>query len=223
VNEGLLRWLALAETLDGAHPTEAITMPKSASYHFWPRWFETDCAGCEPDVAVTVNIHDGSAWLLCIEAKYRSGKSSEGDVDSDVPIDQLAREWNNLIREAKKLNSQPLLIYVTADYTIPRHEIQSSLADFQRTQPCTAQPIIAWVSWRSIPLLFENSPTALLSDLARLMRRLGLTVFEGVHVSQEIWSPNWTFSPDDPPHLAGHPFAWTMRTDDDHVLWRFSK
>jgi len=104
---GLLPFLACAKSVRGECPlgtsvdgrtADAVT----AEYDFWPRW-----PGCEPDVVLAIQ-HDERKFLVVVEAKYRSGKSSvafgleepsddepesEDQSESDwLPNDQLAKQ-----------------------------------------------------------------------------------------------------------------------------------
>ena len=117
--EGLLKYLALAEEKDGKQPlvylsSESELAQESLKYEFWPWWEESNCKGCEPDVAISLKIPGEQNLLVLIEAKYLSGKSSEADETTDKPNDQLATEWDNLYVRAGGLNNKPALIYLTA-------------------------------------------------------------------------------------------------------------
>jgi hypothetical protein len=222
-HEGLLRWLGEANTLEGARPASAIPDPVYVEYQFWPRWYESGCVACEPDLALTIRVADGSIWLVCIEAKYRSGKSSLAVDDAEAPNDQLAREWDNLVCVSKRLSAKPVLVYVTADYTLPRHEIEDSIADFRRTRPTHGNPVLAWLPWRSIPRLFNNHSSPMLADLARLARRLDLTFFEGVNMHDEVYAQTWTFDFAAKAVYGGDSFAWALDENMCHIAWRFSE
>ena len=52
----------------------------------------------------------GTKTIILVEAKYKSGKSSEAD-DGEKPNDQLAREWDNLSVLARRKDLVPILIY----------------------------------------------------------------------------------------------------------------
>ncbi|MGD0783714.1 MAG: hypothetical protein ABSA30_12725, partial [Candidatus Aminicenantales bacterium] len=152
---GLFRFLARAQTLDGHFPLADLvargdTQPARVEYEFWPGWMTENCEPCQPDVVV--NICSASRLVVCIEAKYWSGKSSlaaedkdddedEGDLGDDAgadfdeggngrrPSDQLAKEWSHLVARATKLDARPVLIYLTADLSCPRDELRDSIKD----------------------------------------------------------------------------------------------
>lgn len=177
--EGILPFLARARTVcadhvefgDGDRPfasLEKCNDAVSVDYDFWPRW-----SHCEPDVLVRVRFNERDRWLIAVEAKYRSGKSSEADDSVEDPTDQLAREWCDAVGEAEKVNAQPLLIYLTADVACPRHEIQAALAELRQKRP-HEQPCIAWLSWREL-----SESVFAKSRLDRLAVELGFLHFRG--------------------------------------------
>ena len=79
---GLLQFLAQARTLEGdCYPlapllTQDGSSPTTVEYEFWPRWQH-----CEPDLAL--HIRHAPPYLIGIEAKYWSGKSSRV-VEADI-------------------------------------------------------------------------------------------------------------------------------------------
>ena len=106
---------------------------KVESFRFWPTLAHPKCFGCEPDVDIVFLHDDGTkAWIL-IEAKYRSGKSSEAIEDTERPNDQLAREFDNLrsISEQRGI-TRHALVYLTTDYTCPQKELQESADEYER-------------------------------------------------------------------------------------------
>ena len=96
-------------------------------------------ASCEPDVLIRIDPPEGDRYLVLIEAKYRSGKSSDREptanqTESNEPIqdikDQLAREWQQPRLLAAKETRAPVLIYLTADVSYPREELIESQTSF---------------------------------------------------------------------------------------------
>src|SRR5688572_26865013 len=82
---GLLPFLARAEYPEGTRPLAALAGGTVVEYVFWP-WYEvTECHGCEPDVELRLTEPSGKRWLVMVEAKYESGKSSLEDQDSHMP------------------------------------------------------------------------------------------------------------------------------------------
>lgn len=204
---GLFRFLARATTIDGDCPLASLLddpAEAKVEYDFWPQW--KYCGErCEPDVVL--DIRGKSSYLVGIEAKYWSGKSStaaedeEGDLDEDSDdktegeevgrrsSDQLAREWGNLVAKASILHALPVLIYLTADLHCPKEELLDSIKDCNKA---LLPPIICWLSWRELPRLFQGNPDPHLLDLAALADEMQLTFFDGFSDVAEIHA-DWTF------------------------------
>lgn len=223
--EGLFRWLALAEAVGPDAEAERFPLRflaesaevtlLSERYEFWPFWSQPDCTACEPDVVIRITDSHDSRWIILIEAKYRSGKSSEAAEAEAPPNDQLAREWDNLVRIAEDEGATPYLVYLTANIGLPTAEIEASIADFQENTTHDPQrPRILALSWRQIGEAFRTSGNSILRDLIQLHERLGLTYFRGVHCcrSPESWS--WTFD-----RLPGR---WTSLNALPAIDWRFA-
>ena len=88
---------------------------------------------------IGLEAKEGCIHLLFIEAKYRSGLSSEED-EGPVPNDQLARELDNLdvvscaalgLSTHLEIASRALL-FATQDMGIPRNLLVKSLAEYRR-------------------------------------------------------------------------------------------
>jgi len=214
--EGVLPLLACAETTDGEHPFKTLFESAenvSVSYCFWPFWSEEGCVNCEPDVLLEITQPDSPKMLVCVEAKYRSGKSSEEDATLDKPNDQLAKEWDNLQSIARKENAIPYLLYATADMGCPSQSILDSISDYQRHR--TDVPKISWISWRGIPRLFNASNNPILQDLVELCRRLNLIEFTGFTERDYPTTIDWRFE--------GAIFDWSISIPNIINAWRFSK
>jgi hypothetical protein len=170
------------------------------NWEFWPYWAEPNCKPCEPDVALRFE-HGPQKWLICVEAKYRSGKSSLEEVEEQSPTDQLAREWVNLVSFARREGRQPFLVYLTTDLTIPEKDLADSLRNLKRHGAKT-DPAILWLSWASLePVLADALPAVaseviIKTDLAALLHRLGLQAprFTGITVPTIIATALWSFA-----------------------------
>lgn len=180
--EALFPFLKCAEDIEGDNPLANLSQIATAEYEFWPMVKESDCIRCEPDLII--RIHDGgNDYLLFIEAKYLSGKSSEEDQSIEAPYDQLAREWDNLICMAKRENAKPLLIYVTADIGLPLQDIEISANEYFRKRKDQKDSMnfeCAWISWRKLSTVFFNTPIPAAQDLYALVDRMGLCYFESI-------------------------------------------
>jgi hypothetical protein len=214
---GLLPFLAKARCLDGRR----LKMPDAVAgvqvdTAFWPTLAEQGCATCEPDVLVRVTWpgRNGRRFLVLVEAKYRSGKSSEADESSAVPLDQLAREWGNVESLAKRDSREPVLVYLTAGVGPPVEDIRRAGQDHSSKANPTSLPFECyWLSWRHLVPVAESradpdSPalaSLLLEDLGGMLNRLDLVFFGGFSRHQAFRAIQWSFDVGDPPEQF--PFA----------------
>jgi len=183
VNEGLLPYLQLAQYPDGRMLLEHIRSVRATNYDFWPWLEDDDGPGAEPDVLIQILDEAGKQYTLLVEAKFRSGKSSFALQEAPVPVDQLAREWDNLLRLCVRSGSVPLMLYLTADISIPREDLEESAKEFSAKRPDLAhkQPFCcAWLSWRHLSDAFGNIQGLIPADLVALVERLGLVFFRGI-------------------------------------------
>lgn len=213
--KALLPFLSKAMTPKGDNPLASLpSNGLKVGYTFWPWLSESDCKGCEPDVLIRMSWPDGKKMVVLIEAKYHSGKSSSEDEEegSDTvrtvekgkpPIDQLAREWDNLKRIAERDRVDPVLIYLTAHFGFPSEEIQASQKAL--TNIGYPEANIFWLTWRHLPSLIEKQESDMLKDLADVLRRLNLTFFEGKF-----------------PVVAAEPIRWRFNAEPLAINWSFS-
>jgi hypothetical protein len=182
IRSGLWPFITLAAAVDRTRLFEAdAAPPEDAAYQFWPWMAERGCIGCEPDLLLRLKWSDGRAMLLLIEAKYKSGKSSEESGDQAGPRDQLAREWDNLRWAALREDAEPALIYLTADLGCPCDEIEVSRRAFHGKRPDASQPFRCfWLSWRHLPPLIEKGGATILHDLKAVLLRMGMRFFDGI-------------------------------------------
>ncbi len=144
---GLFPFLAQATTIAGDRPLgflkDVCDLGQARfEYDFWPQWPQS-----EPDVAIDIQCDVRSPHLIGIEAKFRSGKSSEADEVDERPNDQFAREWIDLNGRAESRGAQPVLVYLTADVSCPKPEIEAALEEIRRKSICGArEPLICWLS-----------------------------------------------------------------------------
>lgn len=169
---------------------------REVHYQFWPWLDEVKNRGCEPDVVITIHLDNGQKMIVLVEAKYHSGKSSEAiqEIESNMKTlivnDQLAIEWDNLIHLANREKAIPVLLYVTADIGFPKKSIEDSCREYKK---CRYEDMnVFWISWRKLPNLFINSDEKILSDLVRVLKKLGLVSFEKIKFSNPL-KITWTF------------------------------
>ncbi len=193
----LLPFLSAARSFRG----NAIQLPNEVTrLHtaFWPWLNLRGRSPCEPDVVLGLEGKDGALHVVAIEAKYRSGISSDEDEETD-PGNQLARELDTLMgvtaasfgwRRELHVESRKL-VFVTADMLMPRADIADAIGEYERKRSTEAD--IFWTSWRFLPAILEKGLTdetdprrvAVLEDMLALLLRKGLTMFRGVEPVQE--------------------------------------
>lgn len=163
------------------------------TFEFWPRLNQS-----EPDVLVHLTDANCYEYLICIEAKFWSAKSSEEDTDTATEErqtwqrDQLAREIEDLFTPKclalmnvnKGRLKKTILVYLTNQTYMHFKEIKDSIRyvrgiDFPIDQ-------LYWLSWKEIFNCinkFSNFKTRqdelLLTDLKKLLVRKGLNSFIG--------------------------------------------
>ena len=173
-SQALLPFIANAVDDKGDHPLENVRETAAVNYEFWPYLSESDCHPCEPDVLLRISEHQGREFIVLIEAKYLSGKSSERD-ERERPNDQLAREHDNLRLVADKEKRIPILIYLTAGLGFPEDEIEASKSELHHDRNITVD--FYWLSWRHLFPVIENAEEPVLKHLAQLMRKISLLFF----------------------------------------------
>jgi hypothetical protein len=208
--EGLLPLLSSSEDIDGNAPIDFFQTISDARYKFWPKIKESGCNGCEPDVLITIRLSDGQKILLLVEAKYLSDKSSKAD-SGEKPMDQLAREWDNLKKRAQRKKANPILLYITADISYPKDCIEDSNKEFtDKRSECMK---VFWISWRRITNLFHNAKQdSILSDLVKLLKKQGLTFFEGITNIKPV-NIKWSFR-----NIIN--WNWLLY-EEYHIEWKF--
>lgn len=225
--DGLFPFLRCARMPDGG-AFDALDFESEAAveYAFWPWLHERvpgghgneRCIPCEPDLLLKIRPADGRQIYILIEAKFRSGKSSDAGGNEVAPTDQLAREWDNLVARAHREDAEPHLIYLTADFSIPIEEIKASEREYLSKRPAGAAFSCGWLSWRHLErcirhLNDQGVDNPCLRDLTRLCKRLDLRFYDGIStVAPETL--RWRFQ------TAPEIFNWPDRTPEDFT-WRF--
>lgn len=166
---------------------------KTCSFEFWPRLSQS-----EPDVLVHLVDENDDEYLICIEAKFWSSKSSEEDTDTDVDLrqagqrDQLAREiedlfttkCHKLMNVTKEKLKKTFLVYLSNQTYMPVNDMKDSIrfvrnVDFSQNQ-------LYWLSWKEIfhclnqfTSFQTKQDELLLGDLKKLLVKKGLNGFTG--------------------------------------------
>ena len=104
-----------------------------AKFLFWPTYDNHT----EPDVVIIV----GEYYLL-FEAKLYSGFGEE----TDLTADQLSRELDGGLAEAKNINKEFRLIAITADHIRPEDSFLALPGGYQNH--------LLWTSWQDFAFFF---------------------------------------------------------------------
>lgn len=241
---GLIQLLETSQRLDG----EILTLPddiESVSLRFWPWLKEEGMKSAQPDVLIEIKTEGKSAWLVLIESKYLSKKSSLPD-GGQYPNDQLAREMNNLRRVSNQKGVENYaLLYITANTVIPRREMEESIEELALKTGDGSQGHLFWTTWRRLPTILKelhgiSSPpfSIMLGDLNTILCRLNLILFEDIeYESWTLAESLWGFSQEARSFiwqdilmpaeyqfkLAGLDFLWDIGTGIDNSSWRWKE
>ena len=164
---------------------------KEAHYLFWHRLRKT-----EPDVLIAIEFSSGYFFLVLVEAKYFSSKSSspwseEELEEATAPRDQLAREYKELLDAhivfhiPKSKVSGRALIYITVHRSIPIDSVEESLKEIGKLVSGEDDINIFWASWFELhPITSQVENTLdwerpIVDDLRRLLERKRLVHFRG--------------------------------------------
>ncbi len=173
-----------------------------ARYLFWPHLTRS-----EPDVLISLEFSSGNIFIVLIEAKYFSPKSSsplsEPELEiAETPRDQLAREYEDLF-DAHKVFHVPVskikgraLIYITAHRAIPINSINESIEEIKKFHLEQDEINIFWTSWFNLHPIISRIKDALhweypiLGDLRQLLERKRLVHFKGFSLDLLSEIPN---------------------------------
>jgi len=172
-------------------------------YLFWPRLPRS-----EPDVLIALELTSGHSFIVLVEAKYFSSKSSlalskdELEV-AETPQDQLAREYVDLLEDSHNIFRLPkskilgtALIYITAHRSFPEDSISESLVEIKKFLLGKEDVNLFWTSWFELhpivsriknPLDWEHP---ILDDLKQLLKRKRLIHFRGFSLDMIKAIPN---------------------------------
>ncbi|CAM4193613.1 hypothetical protein BAMA_23995 [Bacillus manliponensis] len=201
---------------------------KKVTFLFWER-----LENSEPDVLAILENEDSTYHIVCIEAKFLSGKSSKEDETVDLverqnyQRDQLARELEDLYKESfyKRISVHPSkikatsLIYLTNDTSIPYKDLSESakhaLLPREKKQ-------LFWLSWSMIyseVCKWSKSGTVqdqcILFDLKLLLERKELNSFIGLSGIKQVPQNNWIYCSDSLKNM------WDGLSTIIHSNWKY--
>ena len=196
-NDGLGIFLRAARgSNQDDRPLEALDIHK-AKYIFWPAWNVDGLSNCEPDVVLEIETRDNRRLMVLVEVKFRSGKSAYADEASDAPTDQLAKEWDHLVKKAIEQESDPVLLYVTSNALFPGDDISAAGREYKKKRLNSAnyRPFRChWISWRSLFQMFNGRNGPIATDLSALAKKLSFKEFDGYGFSGCVGPVNWAYS-----------------------------
>ncbi|QEL15786.1 hypothetical protein [Limnoglobus roseus] len=148
------------------------------TFRFWPRLRGNK----EPDLIATFTQNGVPFGSVVVEVKLDSRKSGTDDEDfepseSRISRDQLLGYWQLLQEESLTTGVPPLgVIYLTADVTPPKDELESSLS--------RPGDWLYWLSWHSVAEVVQRCARSGIGglpaqDLIDILRKKGLGGFMG--------------------------------------------
>ncbi|MGD6891217.1 hypothetical protein [Bacillus mobilis] len=212
---------------EGVHVDKKI---KKITYLFWER-----LENSEPDVLVMLENEDATYHIICIEAKFLSGKSSKEDETVDLmerknlQRDQLARELEDLhsTNFYKYVSIPPSkvndisLIYLTNDTSMPHVELLDSSVHVRLPD---AEKKIFWLSWSMIYSAVcewieygTMQDQCILYDLKLLLEKKGLNNFSGLSGLEEVSKNCWVYS------KASSQYRWGGLSEVVCDAWKYTQ
>jgi hypothetical protein len=208
----------LAEARNLADEGLLIRPVKELAVFHWPHVSVPTCFRREPDALLMLSHEDGPTTNIVVEAKYTSGPS---DIFfGDPVVGQVARSGNQLAEyliaaefgtwrpretasECVLSTGRSIVLYITADYTMPIDALSGALAAIEKDRGeqarTDAEAKLYWVSWRHLTALLDAPMEAtaarsrgearMLADLHGVLRRRGLEPFRAVFTELALVAP----------------------------------
>jgi hypothetical protein len=194
----LSEWLEQAQLAHGSAAGAGSPwsrLPRLTEAHFWPRYEDTlkGHGQVEPDLVL-----EFGRIAVIIEAKLHSGKTPAvmtGQTGEETEADQLARQVKATLdfygHHQRGGTELAALVYVTADLTCPKAELEESAEAIRRLR-LRAQPPLYWLSWSALgPILDRESahgelPGRLVAeDLLEYLREANVLRFRGWRLDEQ--------------------------------------
>lgn len=202
------KWLNTAKPFDASVTATLTLVGTATALTFWPRLEVGDGSTAEPDVVIETRAATRS--VIFIEAKLWSGPSG-GPTSTDASeriTGQLGRQWSALTRgwsvgdsSGSNAPDDAAIIYVTADWTMPRAELAAMVDEVEMKLADTGlRRSLYWLSWRKLPAIldsivrqegYEQTPRTIAREVAEYLRELDLDCYDGVsppRSSQFAWA-----------------------------------
>ncbi len=191
----LLPFLSQAKQLNGESLEHLLEdNVERMRYLFWPRLKKS-----EPDVLIALEFTSGCFFLILIESKYFSHKSSSAlsleELEiAETPSDQLAREYVDLLDAHEAFNYQKskilgrALIYITAHRAIPKDSLNESKTEIKKFIADKDKVNLFWTNWFELHPIISKAQNVLewerpiLDDLRQLLERKRLIQFRGFNL-----------------------------------------
>lgn len=207
----LLPWMATARNLAGRPPPLEMAYSFSGvAFRYWPRFPELGDR-TELDLLLSLLRPDGSADLVALEVKYRSGPSGwpvARELDGSVR-GQLGREWAIVAHlpagdapGAPSMVARRLLLYVTPEPSKPRVAMRAMVDEVtQKNGAAGFEDSLFWLCWLDLFLEVEKvlsgplgePDRTVLERLAAYLRSRRLESFSSIR-PPETQRVSWSYA-----------------------------
>ena len=217
----LAPWLKFARAFDEAADPACLGLSGGrASVTLWPRLEVGDGTTAEPDVVIEQEAECRS--VVFAECKLSSGPSGWPIEEIPRVTGQLGRQWCALTRgwarDAHGNVTPPhraAILYVTADWTMPRAALAAMAAECERKiGDQRFRRSVWWLSWRTLPRVLDGvdatdvTAKAICRSIAEYLRALELDCFDAESAPNPLRYPGWSYGGYDLSNVASFP-RWT--------------
>ncbi|MGG0186039.1 hypothetical protein [Bacillus rhizoplanae] len=226
----LVAVLQKAMNTEGQHP-QLNEEVQDAQFYFWPR-----LPLSEPDVIVLLKTSAETLYVVCIEAKYFSKKSSEEDKTVAIEErtvqqrDQLAREYEDIHTQEfyRKFSINPseiagtILLYLTNDTALPVEELKQSSSSIQISN-ADQKHHLYWLPWKEFySAIHQSSSTMINQDrrildiLRKYLEKKELVCFTQPAPLQSVTLSTWAYVPH-----SNKALDWSSLQTPEPLAWKY--